>query len=137
GFTFQEAVAGTASAGAVSYTLAASTSKSIADYYLVFLRGTGNVQADKPERVRFSPADTALGTNVAVRLHMIRELSGLESEADKVLYAAAFHDELKSVFQAYDMTVDTSTAIVEPDSAGMTVVFNGDAVTLPGTRLAG
>lgn len=136
-FTYQEAVTGAASGGEVTYTLTAPTTKSIADYYLVFLRGAGNLRATQPTRVRLLPVDTTLADTVKVRLHMVRQLQGLNSGAEKAQYAAAFHAELKSVFQAYGMTVDTSTVFVEPDSAALTVVFNGASIPLPGTRQGG
>jgi len=137
GFTFQQSIAGTASGGGAQYTLSGVTSKSTADYYLVFLRGTNGMPVTRPDSVKFIPVDTAGATSVSVRLHMVRKLRGLSNAAAKGAYANAFHAELKTVFQAYNIAIDTSTAIVEPDGDSLTIVFNGDAVALPGTKQAG
>jgi hypothetical protein len=137
GFNYQSAVTGTAANGDVTYTLVAPATKSVADYYLVFLRGQGNMPATPPMRVRLFPVDTSQSSNVSVRLHMVRRLQGLGTEAEKAQYAEAFHVELKSIFQAYGVTVDTSTAIVEPNDSALTVVYSGVMNDIPGTRLPG
>jgi hypothetical protein len=137
GFSFQQSVVGTMEGGTVKYSLTGASSKTVADYYLVFLRGTTGMPVTLPTSVRFVPVDTTQATTVKVRLHMIRQLSGLVTEENKALYAREFHTELASIFQAYGVTVDTSTVIVEPTAAPLTVVFNGAPVQYPGTRLAG
>lgn len=136
-FNYQSAITGTAANGNVTYSLVAPATKSAADYYLVFLRGEGNMPATKPGRVRLFPVDTAQSASVTVRLHMVRQLQGLDTEAEKAQYAAAFHAELKSIFQAYGVTVDTSTVIVEPAEPPLTVVYSGNTSSIPGTRLGG
>lgn len=137
GFSYQNDVSGTAADGSVTYTLSAPTTKTGADYYLVFLRGANNQRPTIPARVRLFPVDTAQASGLSVRLHMVRQLQGLAGAAEKAQYAAAFHAELKSIFQTYGLTVDTSTVVVEPDEAPLTVVYNNDMAPLPGTRLAG
>ncbi len=135
GFSFQQTVAGTATDDGVTYTLAAPPAKNAADYYLVFLRGvTGSEQATKPSRVRLFPTDTTQSSRVSVRLHMVRALQGLGSDAEKLEYAAAFHAELISIFQTYGVNVDTSTALVESAEDSLTVTYNGGPLQLPGTR---
>lgn len=137
GFTFQQSITGTAAGTGAKYNLTGVTSKSTADYYLVFLRGNGGMPVTLPDSVKFTPVDTTQATSVSVRLHMVRRLQGLSDSVVKATYARTFHDTLKAIFSSYGITVDTSTAIVEPDASPLTVVFNGDAITLPGTRLAG
>lgn len=137
GFSFQQSIAGTDSAGAVNYALVAPPAKTIADYYLVFLRSaTGSVQATNPAGVHLRPVDTTLATTLRVRLHLVRQLRGLTSEAEKAAYATAFNTELQSIFQNYGVTIDTSTVSVEPDQPPLTVVYNGNSTLPDAPRLA-
>jgi hypothetical protein len=121
----------------VSYALAATSGKTTADYYLVFLRGATGMPVTRPDSVKLVPVDTAQGTTVSVRLHMVRTLRPLPNEADKSAFSIAFHRELKNLFITYGVTVDTATSIVDPTGAALTVVFNGDRIVLPGDRQAG
>lgn len=131
GFSFQQSVAGTRAGDDVNYALAATSTKTAADYYLVFLRGeTGAVEATRPQSVRLFPVDTTLATSLKVRLHLVRQLRGLNSEADRAAYATAFHGELKAILQSHGVTLDTSTTNVEAGQPPLTVVHNGN-VSLP------
>ncbi len=137
GFSFQQSVSGTNVGDSVSYALTATNTKTTADYYLVFLRGeTGAVQATPPRSVRLFPVDTALATSLKVRLHLVRQLRGLSSDADRAAYASAFHGELKAILQSHGVTLDTSTTNVEADQPPLTIVYNGNVSLPEAPRLA-
>jgi hypothetical protein len=135
GYSRVQSVPGTSQAGRLSFAFQAT--RNTADYYLAFLRAEDGGAATLPDSIRLIPADTAKANTVKVRLLMVRQLHGLPGETAKRLYATAFHTELKSIFSAYGIAVDTSTVIVEPDSLPLTLTFNADTTQIPGTRLAG
>jgi hypothetical protein len=121
-------------AGGGFRSFAVAPSKSTPDYYLAFLRAANGGTASLPDSVRLVVTDTTPATQIAVRLLMVRGLSGLTNDSLKAEYAQAFHTELRSVYAAYGITIDTSTVIVEPTGTALTLVFNGDFVSLPGER---
>jgi hypothetical protein len=121
------------------FSLQAPTNKTTADYYLAFLRGGGGGPATMPDSVRLVPVDTVQADTIAVRLLMVRQLtspvsSGYMNDAAKALYARNFHNELRSIYAAYGVTVDTSTVIVETSGEPLTVTFDGSSFPIPGTR---
>jgi hypothetical protein len=88
------------------------------------------------------PRDTSGSTMVAVRLLMVRQLKsrlvpGNMGAIEKSEYARSFHIELKSVYAAHGITLDTSTIVVEPEGAPFAIDFGAPSVSIPGDRLGG
>lgn len=133
-----EVLTGTTQGGDRNFALQAPESRDSAAFYVAFFRATSGAQLPAPESVRLFPADTSLQSDtLSVRLLMVRQLTGYADSAAKAAYAQLFHAKLKSVYAAYGITVDTSTLVVEPNSAPLTVSFDTVLPALPGARLAG
>lgn len=135
GYTFQKTIDPESSGTLRSFLL--QPTRSTADFYVVFLRAPGGGMAVPPDSIRLVPADTALSSTLAVRLHMVRQLTGLPGDSAKAAYAQAFNVKLREVYAAQGILVDTSTSIVEPDAPPLAVDFGAAGVTLPGTRRSG
>lgn len=132
-FTPVRNIGGVAAGGNIrSFTL--TPTKTSAEYYLAFLRAANGGTASLPDSVRLVAADTTSAPSVKVRLLMVRGLYGLSNNTAKAAFARAFHTELRSIYAAYGITVDTSTVIVDTTGKALTLVFNGDFVSLPGER---
>jgi hypothetical protein len=140
-FVLKESVAGTRTGGLVSFPVAPT--KTTTDYYLAFLRAAGGGRASAPDSgVRLVPRDTSSSTTVAVRLLMVRQLKsrlvpGSMGAIEKSEYARSFHVELKSVYAAHGITLDTSSIVVEPEGAPFAIDFGAPSVSIPGDRLGG
>lgn len=132
-FTPVRTVGGTADGGDFR-AFGLTPTKTSAEYYLAFLRAANGGMASLPDSVRLVSVDTTGALSLKVRLFMVRGLYGLATDADKAAYARAFQTELRSIYAAYGITVDTSTVIVDPTGTPLTLVFNGSFVSLPGER---
>ncbi len=136
GFLLHQSVAGERQGDLLTFAL--SPTRSSADYYIAFMRTAGGERASRADSgVRLVALDTAGSTTLAVRLLMVRQLQGLSSASAKSLYARNFNMELRSVFAAYGITVDTSTLVVEPEAAPLTVDFAKSVIDIPGERRHG
>jgi hypothetical protein len=134
-FKYQGSIEGVRQGDVVSYLL--SPTQASADVYLGFLSTESGARTSAPDSaVRLVPLDTSGSTSVAVRLLMVRQLTGLPNATAKSLYARAFNEKLKSLYAAFGITLDTSTVVVEPDGDPFTVTFAGGAVSIPGERRA-
>ena len=135
GYTFQRSVPAASSGTLRTFTL--QPTRSTPDFYLVFLRSPAGGLATRPDSIRLTPVDTAQSSLLAVRLIMVRQLTGLPDAAAKGTYARTFNAKLRDVFAAKGIAVDTSTVLAEPDAPPLTVDFGAAGFTIPGTRRSG
>ena len=134
-FTRKGSIAGTRQGDLVTFPVAPASDKTSADFYLAFLRASDGGRATAPDSgVRLVPLDTSTSSTVAVRLLMVRQLYGLSTSTAKSLYARSFFTRLKSIYSKFGITLDTSTVVVEPDSAAFHVDFGSGTPVIPGTR---
>jgi hypothetical protein len=134
-FKYQGSLEGVRQGDVVSFPL--TPTQASADVYIGFLRSASGGRASAPDSaVRLVPVDTTGSTSVAVRLLMVRQLTGLPNATAKSTYARIFNAKLKSVYAAFGINLDTSTVVVEPDGAPFSVTFAGGAVSIPGERRA-
>jgi hypothetical protein len=92
--------------------------------------------AKRIKRVRLLPsASQAEAHTLKVHLFLVGTFQRV-SETGKAAFASALLGKLKSLLQRYDITVDTSSEVVQPELGRVSVAFSSTFTNLPGNRVA-